>query len=223
MAALYRPGIWNTMLSYVSDIKLEKLHSPVSGDLEVVLSRARVQLNTLNATYSFEDLYTSYGTALQKINIEKKQISSVLVLGLGLGSIPYILQNKYKIDCIIDCVDIDPLIIQLARKYYPLPAKLMKLSIHNADAFDWMMQNDKKYDLITVDLFVDREVPKKLHQKNFIESLRHALAKNGTILFSRLKSNRPIEYLLWENLYTVFENGHDIETMGNAIYCWKNI
>lgn len=210
------------MLSYVSDIKIEKLHSPVSGDLEVVLRRGRVQLNTINATYSFEDLYTSYGTALQKINIEKKQISSVLVLGLGLGSIPYILQSKYRIDCTIDCVDIDPMIIGLAQKYYPLPSKLNKLSIHEADAFDWIMENDKKFDLITVDLFVDREVPKKLHQRTFIESLRNALSKDGSILFSRLKSNRPIEYLLWENLHAVFENGHDIETMGNAIYCWKN-
>lgn len=223
MSALYRPGIWNTMLSYVTDIKIEKLQSPVSGDLEVVLSRGRVQLNTVNATYSFEDLYTSYGTALQKIHVEKKQISSVLVLGLGLGSIPYILQSKYRIDCTIDCVDIDPVIIDLAQKYYPLPSKLSKLSIHEADAFDWMMRNNKKYDLITVDLFVDREVPKKLHQRTFIESLRGALAENGTILFSRLKSNRPIEYLLWDNLHAVFENGHDIETMGNAIYCWKNI
>ncbi|MFN0276470.1 MAG: spermidine synthase [Chitinophagales bacterium] len=221
--AEYRANILQRLLSYFIDIKIETVYSETNSTLEVMLSRNRYQLNTLNATYSFEDLYTSYGGALAKIHPQKNKINSALVLGLGLGSIPYLLQEKYKIDCKIDCVEIDPVVIRLAKKYYPTREGFEKIKIHAADAYDWVLVNNTQFDLVTVDLFVDRNVPKKLQQKEFIEALKKSIKKNGTILFSRLKSNKELEYLLWENLFEVFPGGKDIDTMGNAIYCWKNI
>lgn len=221
--AAYKASILLRLLSYVADVKIETVYSEINSTLDVVLSKNRFQLNSANATYSYEDLYTSYGGALTKIRPAQEQVKSVLVLGLGLGSIPYILQKKYNISCEINCVEIDPVIIQLAKKYYPLPKLFNRIKIHEADAYDWILHNEKTFDLITVDLFIDREVPKKLQRKNFVEALKNRVNRNGTILFSRLKSNKDLEYQLWENLYSVFPHGKDIDTMGNAIFCWKNI
>ncbi|MBC8045858.1 MAG: fused MFS/spermidine synthase [Fimbriimonadaceae bacterium] len=225
----HKVTIWEKILSYFVDIKIETVYSEVNSSLDVVLVKGRFQLNSANATYSYEDLYNSYGSALKKISSfiagsedKKEKVQSVLVLGLGLGSIPYMLQIKYDVDCVINCVEIDPVVINLAEKYYPNKTGLHKLLVDEADAYDWVLKNEKKFDLITVDLFVDRNVPKKLHRKEFIEGLKKAVAENGIILFSRLKSNKDLEYILWDNLFEVFKGGEDIETMGNAIYYWKN-
>lgn len=220
--ATYKASILQKLLSYVTDVKIETVYSEINSTLDVVLSKNRFQLNSANATYSYEDLYTSYGGALAKIRPAEEQVKSVLVLGLGLGSIPFILQKKYTISCEINCVEIDPVIIRLAKKYYPLPEQFHKIKIHAADAYDWILRNEDTFDLITVDLFIDREVPKKLQRKDFIEALKNRVNKQGTILFSRLKSNKDLEYQLWENLYSVFPLGIDIDTMGNAIFCWQN-
>jgi spermidine synthase len=218
----HRINILKRIGSYCFDVHIETTGSEHNAHLEVLLSKGRYLLNTPNATYSYEDLYTSYATALSHVKPDPASVRSILLLGLGLGSIPYILQKTYNMQCPISCVEIDQLIITLCKKYYPSHEGLKKLEIHHADAFIWTQQNKKQFDLVTVDLFVDKNVPRKLHKIEFISALKQCVSPGGNLLFSRLKNNKEHEYLLWENLSEILPGGHDIETMGNAIYHWKN-
>lgn len=179
-------------------------------------------LNTRNATYSFEDKYTSFRSALRTIESDIPTYKNALVLGLGLGSIPQLLQGEHHYRNTIDCVEFDAVIIGLAKKYYPTKFDFGKLHIHHADAFDWIMENHQTFDLITMDLFIDKRVPKKFHSIAFLEKLRSAISPNGILLLSRLKENSNIESQLWENIKTVFHSGFDIDTGGNLILCFKN-
>lgn len=217
-----RHGLFQYLWSFVKEIQLESTSGDYSSSLEVILFEGRYMLNTPEATYSFEDRYTSYRSALKTITIDIKTISSVLVLGLGLGSIPQMMQKLHHYRGEIDCVEIDNVIIRLAEKYYPSQTQFHKLKIYNADALQWIRNNENKYDLIAVDLFISKIVPEQFHQIDFLIRLKDALSSKGVLLFSRLKENINLEQELSNNLFNVFEGGKDIDTGGNLIYCYKS-
>jgi spermidine synthase len=209
-------------LSFLKQIQIESTSGEFSGALEVVLFEGRYMLNSANATYSFEDRYTSYRTALGTIATEIKSMESALVLGLGLGSIPQMLQTKFKFKGIIDCVEIDSTIIQLAEKYYPEKKLHAQLQVHKSDALIWMQIKDATFDLITVDLFIDKHVPRQFHSESFLLNLKRALTPNGILLFSRLAENKKSEQELIKNLKKVFPGAIEIDTGGNLILCFRN-
>ena len=210
------------ILSFVKQIPIESQKGEFNDSLEVLLWNGKYMLNSPNATYSYEDRYTSYRSALYQIKSELINVRSVLVLGLGLGSIPQMLQKIHKLHCDIHCVEYDKTVIELAKKYYPPGCDLSKLKTHHSDAFDWMKSNNIKYDLITVDLFIDKHVPQKFFTEEFMTLLKNALSTTGVLLFSRLKENYRSEKPLNDNLKKVFLGGEDIDTGGNLIYCYKS-
>ena len=64
----------------------------------------------------------------------------------------------------------------------------MKSSVETiiADAHAFIMQNEKKYDLICMDVFVDDVIPNKFQNESFLEALRAALTADGILLYNRL-------------------------------------
>ncbi len=172
------PGFGKYLLSFIQDVKIETASSQFNPWLEVVFSEGKFLLSSKTATYSYEDKYESYKGAFNYVRNEIKNMQSALVLGLGLGSIPYLLQSKYGFQSRIDCVEIDEVIIRLARKYYPSANGLSKLDIYHADACGWIKQNTKQYDLVAVDLFIDTDVPEKFHSAEFLGSV---LKNSGTL------------------------------------------
>lgn len=214
-----RPDIFKKYCSYLFAIRQEKFESAVNGTLEVLLFKGRYQLVTKNAIYSFEDLYTSYGHALNAIRYTN--VKNILVLGLGLGSIPIMLQKKLGDTISITSVELDPEIIRCAKKYYPSATDYDKLNIIQSDALQYVMQTKEKFDLITVDLFVDTYVPEQFFTLEFLQKLKSIISPNGNLLFSRLKDGYKYEHELWKNLKTVFPGKTEIETEGNSILYWK--
>ncbi|MEZ5015093.1 MAG: fused MFS/spermidine synthase [Chitinophagales bacterium] len=216
-----RPGWFTVLKSYFREILIESTSSAYSGQLEVTFYAGRYMLNTRNATYSYEDRYTSYGTALEVVADRIPACKKILVLGMGLGSVPWILQKKYGYRGEITCVDIDPIILQLATDYYPDAELLKFLHLVEADAATWVPAQQGSFDLITVDLFIDRNVPKTLHSREFLAALKSRLAPDGTLLFSRLKDEKQDEDELWANLSSIFPDSSDIDTGGNVILCFR--
>ena len=197
MTAIKR-NVFQYCLSFLKQIKVESTSGEYSGPLEVVLFEGRYMLNSENATYSFEDKYTSYRTALFTIAEEIKSMKSALVLGLGLGSIPYMLQTKFGFKGTISCVELDKTIIRLAKKYYPAQDLLSALDIH------------------------DKNVPRQFHSETFLQQLKNSLSANGILLFSRLAEKSRSEKTLIDNLKKVFPSAIEIDTAGNLILCYKN-
>ncbi|HCK22569.1 MAG TPA: hypothetical protein DHW15_10515 [Bacteroidetes bacterium] len=210
---------WKKRLSYFFPITVEKIESQHSGTLSVRLVEGRYQLVTGDAIYSFEDKYTSYGTALEQPH--QTAGTSALVLGLGMASIPYLLQKKHHWKGTITCVEWDPVLIRLTQKYYPYPEGINRLKIIEADAKAFMQENARTFDLITVDLFIESEVPYFCWEQSFLEQLKKAVAPGGTLFFSRLTDRHTEESMLWENLEKVFPEKEEIITFGNSIMKWE--
>ena len=216
-----RPGIIKYLLSFLSEIHIETTSSKINPLLHVVFSAGRFKLNTASATYSFEDRYSSFSSALDAIKKHLPSFQSALVLGLGLGSIPYLLQKQHHFAGRIDCVEIDQKVIDLAKRYYPTQPLPEQLNIIHEDANTFIRNNMAKYDLIMVDLFIDRDIPSSFHEERFLNALKTSVSPGGIVLFSRLKENHIPEKTLNERLKNIFSMGKEIDTGGNLILRWQ--
>ena len=86
---------WQRLLSYIVDVPLETLQSNDHDTLQISLVRNRFQLSTAKSIYSFDDLYLNFLRAFRKIELPPDG-SNVLLLGLGLGSVPFILESVFE-------------------------------------------------------------------------------------------------------------------------------
>ena len=135
------------MVSYLYPVVVEKRKGTVTPYLEVIKSNRKYLLNSENANYSYGGLHVLFNKFFKQIGIKKYDIKSVLVLGMGAGSVVSLLRQKYKIDCAITAIEKDEVVIELAKKYFEIE-KYNPLNIVNADAFEFVNTTYKKYDLI---------------------------------------------------------------------------
>lgn len=212
--------------SHFKDIYIESASSDFNEVLHVVLSRGRYQLLTENAIYSFGDLYSNYRKAFDKINIGQQKIDNVLILGFGLGSIPFMLENKYLQNYHYTAVEIDEAVLYLANKYVAQHLK-SPIEMVQADAFAYVIQSEQQFDLVCMDVFIDDEVPNQFETIDFLEGLKNQIAPNGILLFNRLyltKKDKVNTNSFFKNQFLkVFPEGNFLDVDGNLILTNRNI
>ena len=133
---------------------VESVEGTLNPSLHVSLVNGRYQLSTDSAVYSFDDLYDNFTTAFERTDLKAFQPKSVLILGLGLGSVPYILETKYKLEPVYTAVELDEAVIYLAEKYRLSNLKAPVQCIA-ADAVVFVSINTETFDLIVIDIFID--------------------------------------------------------------------
>lgn len=172
--------------SYFWNTRLTRCHSPLNGHLEVWYRSGKPMLTTPNTTYSYGTLYQMFKQIFQEIQLEQKSIQRVLILGFGVGSVASVLLEDLAIDCEIDAVEHDPEIIHLGKRYFNTQRFGKRLSIFQEDAYAFIHQCAKRYDLILVDLFRDTEVPLKFQSNPFIEKICQLAHPQGMVLFNKI-------------------------------------
>jgi len=156
--------------------------------LEVNRRHGHFVLDSGNVNYSFGALHEIFQKAFKKAGREVSSFQKALLLGFGAGSVSYILQNELNFKGKITGVEIDTKIVELARKYFGLDA-IQNLNIEVTDAFDFVFQDQQKYDLIVVDLFIDHIIPEKFDQKDFLNQLDRLLENDGMLLYNRMNQS----------------------------------
>ncbi len=177
------------LISYVKDVLVESTFSEYNEILEVYLSNGRFQLCTEKAIYSYEDKYVNFSETFKKIDWSKLFVKKVLVLGLGLASVPQMLEQVFRKKFEYHAVEIDDEIIRLADKYI-LDELESPIQIFEMDAEIFVDIATEKYDLIVVDIFDDAIVPPQFEDKSFLEKVKKLLNKNGVLLFNRLNTSK---------------------------------
>lgn len=208
---------WKRVLSYVTELHIESAPSEMNPHLYVSLSNGRYQLCTDNAIYSYEDKYTNFVQAFKELPIAEMNIKNVLILGFGLGSIPYILeQSGFKYH--YTGVEIDDSVLYLANKY-TLDKIDSPLELIEANALSFVWQCQEKYDMICMDVFQDAVVPEAFESIEFLEQLRDLLSPNGLLLYNRLTAlpryERHTFNFYIQNFKKVFSNAETIKMSGN--------
>ena len=216
-----RPSLWKYLLSYLCEIPIAQAPSYINPHLYVRLSRGRYQLVTNNAIYSFGDLYNNFARTFERLDWSRFKGERVLLLGLGLGSIPFMLERKFRKSYIYTAVEIDEQVIYFAGKYVLNELKSPVTIIHT-DAVNFVQITTEQWDLICLDLFVDDEIPTGAQTTSFMHALKERIAPNGLLLFNSLARTKEdmskSEHLLHEIFLPVFPNAGYLDVGGNWIF-----
>ncbi|MBT8234390.1 MAG: hypothetical protein HKO66_08515 [Saprospiraceae bacterium] len=207
-------------LSYFKDVSLEQTSSNYNPHLEVLLVDGRHQLITKDAIYSFDDKYDNFYRSLKKINWELLTGKKVLVLGLGLGSVIYILEKKLNRIFEYTAVEIDEEIVRLAQKY-TLNHLQSYVEVMVVDAAQYLRINNETYDLILMDIFQSAVIPEKFQDDVFLSTLKSKLNDNGLLLYNRMYANKSDlnENELFESQFSeIFPNNTVLSIKDNLVY-----
>lgn len=159
--------------------------------------------------------------ALQAFKIKKSPIHSVLVLGLGGGTVLEMFSSMYP-GIAITCVEIDNTIIDIAKKYFHID-QLPNLEIVHDDAKQYVakrVKGKKRYDCIVVDLSFGRNIPPFVQSPQFIEKLRFLLSNDGVLLmnFLREKEYKEKAETLEKTLHSLFPYVKDYQIANNRFF-----
>ncbi|NND06228.1 MAG: hypothetical protein HKN87_07600 [Saprospiraceae bacterium] len=141
-------------------------------------------MSTENSIYSFDDLYVNFYRAFKDVPLPK-QGSSVLILGLGLASIPYMLEHHFKRHYHYWAVEIDEAVVELAGRY-TLPRIQSHIEIYCADAARFVATCEQKFDLVIVDLFLDDVTPSFLDDIEGNVLVKALVGADGFAMYNRL-------------------------------------
>jgi spermidine synthase len=174
------------LLSFLLPVKIHQKKSVYSKNLEVTWNNGYLVLDSENTNYSYGSLQRVLKKGLKYIGYERiREFQSILVLGVAGGSVIETLKKEIKFDGIITGVEIDPVVVELATKYFGL-GKYNNVSIVIDDAFEFALKTKEKYDLIIIDVFQDTAMPNFLFEDFFINRINFLLNVNGFILFNTM-------------------------------------
>lgn len=201
---------WKIVCSYFFEIPIERTSSILNPHLEVTMRYGQFRLSTANAVYSFGNLYSNFSNAFKRL--KSKKMNNVLVLGLGLGSVPMMLEQFFGAKEHFTLVEADSEVVRLAEKYCLYKLKT-PFRTHQGDAYNFVFSEAEhhKYDLIAMDIFVDDLVPEKFETTDYLSALRQLLSEGGTLLYNRLSltaNDRKESLAFYENAFKqVFPEG----------------
>ncbi len=180
------------LFSFLWDQVLEVRENAINEHLEVSLSRGRLKLNSRNATYSYEDLYSNFYRTFKQLKFQEKKFNDVLIMGFGLGSIMIMLEKYFSQNADYVGVELDDDVIEICYKY--LGSDLLdKVDLFQEDAFTFLSTYPaKEFDLITIDIFIDTVTPTKFRSLPFLQLLKKRIKAQGYLVYNVLVTN-PVD------------------------------
>ena len=129
----------------------------------------------------------------------------VLFIGMGVGIVPRFVRKHFP-DVIMDIVEIDPDIPDIAGKYFAYP-KNSKTNIIIKDGRDFINRNKLKYDLVFIDAYNSRRIPFQLTTREFYRKVRNAVKPHGIVSVNVANLGKP-EFIASEikTIKSVFPN-----------------
>ena len=114
------------------------------------------------------------------------QIKSVLMEGLGGGSTQRAYQHYYT-NAMVDTVEIDPVVVEVARKYFGV-VETPRHHIHTNDGRVFLRQSTNIYDVILMDAYsttrYGSSLPAQLTTREFFQLASDHLGTNGILAYN---------------------------------------
>lgn len=206
---------------------LEEVISPINGRLQVVRSLGfGTYIQAEGLTQSGGIMNNVWRKPLIKIKKQSEKTKTCLILGLGGGTAAKLIQ-KFWPNAKIVGVDLDPIMVELGKKYLGLDSSKLQVVIDDAEKF--LTTNYKllttKFDLILVDLYVGDKFPEKFESEKFIGLVKENLAKDGHTIFNHLYwgEKRPKAMRFLKKLEKNFKKVDVVYPEANIMFiCSKN-
>jgi spermidine synthase len=131
---------------------------------------------------------------------------TILVLGLGGGSIPMMFHNICK-NASIDVVDIDPEMPVIAEGFFDFyPDKRLKIVLEDASRYVRETSIGKKYDIIVMDTFIGQKQHRSLTTGKFFLAVRDRLTPGGVFAANVMSENRAHFEKIKDRIGSAFKN-----------------
>jgi spermidine synthase len=141
-----------------------------------------IRQSSINKEKPFK-LQTKYTRDMAKVFDHYKDIpESIIVLGLGAGTIPSYLFHRFP-KTKIYVVEILPELKEIASDYFSMPRN-ERLEIVIGDAYDYIKETQIRFDLIFMDVFSKNSIPKKFRTEEFYAGLKRLISANGYVAFN---------------------------------------
>ncbi|MDY6947541.1 MAG: fused MFS/spermidine synthase [Pseudomonadota bacterium] len=125
----------------------------------------------------------------------KPEPKSVLIIGLGGGTIPRALHAMVP-EARIDVVEIDPAVVKVARRYFDLGDD-SALNVIEADGrvqVKRALRQQQRYDIIMLDAFDHEYIPEHLLTQEFLQEVKALLAPGGVLAANTFSSSRLYDH-----------------------------
>jgi spermidine synthase len=172
-------------MSYLGPIRLKTVDSSLHQDLHIALDNGRKVLHAGTVNYSYGPLQHILEEGLWHL-LPQHAPKSILLLGLGAGSVVESLREKFSVSAPITAVEIDPQMVEIAKIEFQI-GRFKNVSIHIDSAENFLSSNPNKYDLIIVDLFLNQHIPSPCLEIPFFDRLFHHLLPQGKLLFNTFR------------------------------------
>ncbi|MBI5428183.1 MAG: fused MFS/spermidine synthase [Nitrospinae bacterium] len=148
----------------------------------------------------------------------------ILMVGLGGSAVSNCFQ-KWCPDTVLDVVEIDREIIEIARKYFFL-RESERCRVHEEDGriFVKNMQGKAEYDLVFLDAFKSGSIPYHLKTSEFYREISSLLAPGGVVssnLYGKSNVLKPNDLKTFSAVFKqiyVFEDPEEIATVLHATH-----
>lgn len=205
------------VLSYLIPVTIATPPGSKNKFLEFILYRNQWQLATEEALYSDGNRYQPFRIAFK--NVPKARLTAVndcLILGTGLGSIAQILWEKYKHNPKFTLVEYDEQILKWALEN--LAARgIRNLDPHCINAAEFVRKEQRRYDLVCVDIFNGREVPSLFTEQEFLVQTKKLLKPGGIWIMNYIINDEVELYHFLSNVKSIFSSVDIIEKEQNRI------
>lgn len=119
----------------------------------------------------------------------------ILVIGLGGGTIPMILEELYP-KAVIDSIEIDPAVVRVAKEWFNYRESDQQ-KVHLVDGRVFVKRQGLKkvtYDVIILDAFNGDYIPEHMMTQEYFQELKAILNPDGMLMANTFSSNRLYDH-----------------------------
>jgi len=159
---------------------------------------------------SIEDPYESrirYPDYMHLAMAIKPDAKRVLVLGLGGGAITKRFWRDYP-GVTVDSVEIDPVVVDVARKYFWLPED-ERSQVYIEDARRYVQSTGETYDIVIVDAYYSHALPVHLTTEEFLTEVKGVMAPDGVLAYNVISPTEGDNSDLFRSMYRTAESVWD--------------
>jgi spermidine synthase len=179
------PFNWKKWLSYFYPIVEYKHTGEVTECLELRWEDGSLKLNSSNANYSFGDLHRLFQTLFTHIDVRQYTNGNILLLGVAGGSVIHILRKEWGIRAPITAVEKDATLVEIGKQHFGL-GDYADMHLVLTDAAEFMHDNQQKFSLIIIDLFIETTIPQVFLEDAFLADVCRALSDGGMVCFNHI-------------------------------------
>ena len=146
---------------------------------------------------------------------EEPEECNVLILGMGTGTYAHQCRSYYG-DMMIEGVEIDEKITDLARRHFELPEDV---NVTTYDGRAYLNAIDGKYDVIMVDAYQDITIPFQMSSVEFFTLVKDHLDEDGVMVVNmnmRGSSEGSINQHLADTIGSVFGEVYTVDVKGST-------